>query len=103
MDETQWSLVHSSPYPFTVPYGEISCTSHPSFAREVYYAPDGFTDESYVGTPLNKAAINSLKRDDMRSNVPYSIKKGVDLSVAVNIGIKVCEEPQSVLKSNSFQ
>lgn len=101
MDETQWSLEHSSPYPFTVPYGEISCTSHPSFGREVYYAPDGFTDESYIGTPLNKAAINSLKRDDMRSNVPYSIKTGADLTVVVDIGLKVCDEQEQKLKDGS--
>ena len=100
VDETQWSLEHSSPYPFTVAYGEISCTSHPSFGREVYFAPDGFTDESYVGIPLNKAAVNSLKHDDMLSNVPYSIKTGADLSVAVNIGLKVCDEQQEFLKNN---
>lgn len=100
VDETQWSLEHSSPYPFTVAYGEISCASHPSFGREVYFAPDGFTDESYIGTPLNHAAINSLKHDGMRSNVPYSIKTGADLSVAVNIGLKVCDEQQEFLKNN---
>ena len=100
VDETQWSLEHPSPYPFTVAYGEISCASHPSFGREVYFAPDGFTDESYIGTPLNQAAVNSLKHDDMRSNVPYGIEKGANLSVAVNIGLKVCNEQQEAIKNN---
>ena len=100
VNEMQWSLEHSSPYPFTVAYGEISCGFHPAFGREVYFAPEGFTDESYIGTPLNQAAVNALKHDDMRSNVPYSIKTGADLSVAVNIGLKVCDEQQESLKNN---
>ncbi len=36
----------------------------------------------------------------MRSNVPYSIKTGADLSVAVNIGLKVCDERQEAIKNN---
>lgn len=92
-----WSFEHATPYPFTVPYGEISCGYHPKFGREVYFAPKGFTDESYIGTPLNKAATSSLKSGDMRSNVPYSVKDNFDLSTAISTGLGLCNQYQSLL------
>lgn len=99
--ETTWLDKYTRPYPFTVPSGEISCGSHPILGREVYFEPKGFTDESYIGTPLNKAAVESLKQAGMIPNVPYSIKKGADLSEAREIGLRVCDEQQAMLTSNS--
>lgn len=80
VNEALWTTEHTAPYPFTMPYGEISCGSHPNFGREVYFAPKGFTDESYIGTPLNKSAVDALNQANMRSNVPYSVKEGADLN-----------------------
>lgn len=97
VDEALWPTEYATPYPFTVPYGEISCTSHPNFGREVYFDPKGFTDESYIGTPLNKSAVDSLKQSDMVSNVPYSINEGADLSEAIEVGLRVCDEYQEML------
>ena len=97
VDEVLWSFEHSTPYPFTVPYGEISCSYYPNFGREVYFAPKGFTHESYIGTPLNQSASNSLRHHDMRSNVPYSIREGADLSDAIKVGLRVCDEYQEML------
>lgn len=102
VNEMQWSLEHSSLYPFTVAYGEISCGFHPAFGREVYFAPEGFTDESYIGTPLNKSAVDGLQLGRLAPNVPYSVKKGHDLSEAVQIGLKVCDEQSDMLKSRRF-
>lgn len=89
VNEKTWGANHDTPYPFTVQNGEVSCGSRPIFGREVYFASEGFTDESHIGTPLNKAAAESLKQSGMSSNVPYSIKKGVDLSEARKIGLQV--------------
>lgn len=61
VDEDTWTTKYNTPYPFTVTSGEISCGSHPEFGHEVYFQPTGFTDESYIGTPLNKPANNGLK------------------------------------------
>lgn len=91
VDESTWGENHTTPYPFTAA-GEISCGSHPAFSREVYFEPEGYTDESYIGTPLNQAASKSLKQDGMKPNVPYSIKEGADLSEAIEIGLQVCGE-----------
>lgn len=99
VNETTWLEKYTQPYPFTVPSGEISCGSHPEFGREVYFEPKGFTDESYIGTLLNKAAAESLKQAGMTPNVPYSIKEGANLSEARGIGLRVCEEQQDVLNS----
>lgn len=97
VNEVLWPFDHATPYPFTVPYGEISCGSHPEFGREVYFEPKGFTDESYIGTPLNKAASNSLKHDNITSNVPYSVKEAADLREAIEAGLRVCDEYQKML------
>ena len=96
-DEVLWGFEYTTPYPFTVPYGEISCTSHPKFGREVYFAPEGFTDESYIGTPLNKSSVDALNQANMRPNVPYSVKEGADLSDAIKAGLRVCDEYQDRL------
>lgn len=101
VNEALWPTEHANPYPFTVPYGEISCTSHPKFGREVYFSPKGFTDESYIGTPLNKSAVHSLRHDNMRSNVPYSVREGADLSEAIKAGLRVCNEYQDLLDKNN--
>ena len=94
VDEITWSEKNTKPYPFTVASGEISCGSHPKFGRTVYFESKGFTDESYVGTPLNKSAVNSMKLGRLTSNVPHGVKKGADLSEAVQIGLTVCNEQQ---------
>lgn len=101
VDETMWAANYGTPYPFTVPSGEISCGLDAELGREVYFEPKGFTDESHIGTPLNKIAANALKRDSMQSNVPYRIKQNVDLSEAVKVGLQVCDEMQAMLRSGS--
>ncbi len=87
--EMFWSADHDTPYPFTTS-GEISCVYYPDFGTEIYFEPSGYIDESSIGTPLNKAAAESLKQAGLTPNVPYSIKKGADLSEARQVGLKVC-------------
>ena len=99
VSEQTWSKIYTTPYPFTVPEGEIGCASNPAFGREVYFHPNGYTDESYIGTPLNKAAVDGVKLDGLASNVPYSVKEGTDLNEAVQIGLKVCYEQEDKLAS----
>lgn len=94
--EMFWAIDHDTPYPFTAS-GEIACVYYPSFGREVYFLPEGYTDESYIGTPLNKSAVSSLDKDNMSANVPYSIKQGADLSDAIQLGLKVCDEQSDML------
>lgn len=94
VSEQTWRENYTSPYPFTVSEGEILCASNLSFGREVFFNPKGYTDESYVGTPLNKSAVDGLKLGRLTPNVPYSVKKGADLSEAVQIGLKVCYEQE---------
>lgn len=91
VNESTWHINNDTPYPFTTS-GEIACSDHVEFGRGVFFAPKGFTDESYVGTPLNKAAANILKVSGMAPNVPYSVKDGVDLSEAIQLGMRVCDE-----------
>lgn len=97
VSEETWGTDHTTPYPFTIAEGEISCGSHPAFGREVYFQPKGYTDESYIGTPLNKSAVDSLNQSNMSPNVPYSIKEDTDLSEAIEIGLKVCDEQSDIL------
>ena len=97
VSEQTWNENYTTPYPFTVAEGEIACASNPAFGREVYFHPNGYTDESYIGTPLNKAAVDGVKLDGLASNVPYSVKEGTDLSEAVQIGLKVCYEQENEL------
>ena len=92
VNEQTWNENYTTPYPFTVPEGEIACASNPAFGREVYFHPKGYTDESYIGTPLNKSAIEGLKLNRLMPNVPYNVKEGADLNEAVQIGLKVCDE-----------
>ena len=89
--EIFWFADHDGPYPFTTS-GEISCVYYPEFGTAVYFEPAGYIDESSIGTPLNKAAAESLKQAGLVPNVPYSIKKGVDLSEAREVGLKACGE-----------
>lgn len=89
--EVFWGADHDTPYPFTTD-GEISCVYYPDFGIEVYFEPFGYIEDSSIGTPLNKAAADALKRDGMEPNVPYSIKEGADLSEAVEVGLKACNE-----------
>lgn len=93
--EIFWGADHEKPYPFTVS-GEITCGMGP-FGREVYFEPEGFIDESSIGTPLNKPAQESLKRANMTPNVPYSIEEGADLSDAVEVGLNLCDEQTDLL------
>ena len=87
VNEQTWSKDYTTPYPFTMPEGEILCASNPSFGREVFFHPKGYTDESYVGTPLNKAAVDGLKLSRLTPNVTYSVKEGVVLNETVQIGM----------------
>jgi hypothetical protein len=89
--EVFWGADHDTPYPFTTD-GEISCVYYPDFGIEVYFEPFGYIEDSSIGTPLNKAAADALKRDGMKPNVPYSIKEGADLSEAIEIGLRLCDE-----------
>lgn len=89
--EIFWFADHDGPYPFTTS-GEISCVYYPEFGTAVYFEPAGYIDESSIGTPLNKAAAESLKQAGLVPNVPYSIKKGADLSEAREVGLGVCNE-----------
>ena len=89
--EAFWGAEHDTPYPFTTS-GEITCSDHIELGRGVFFNPVGFTDESYVGTPLNKAAADIIKLSRITPNVPYSVKKGADLSEAREVGLKVCDE-----------
>ena len=99
VNEFTWHIDNDTPYPFTTS-GEIACSDHVEFGRGVFFAPTGFTDESYVGTPLNKAAANILKLSRITPNVPYSIKKGANLDEAREIGLRVCDEQSSPLKDD---
>jgi len=87
VNEQTWSKDYTTPYPFTMPEGEILCASNPSFGREVFFHPKGYTDESYVGIPLNKAAVDGLKLSRLTPNVTYSVKEGVVLNETVQIGM----------------
>ncbi len=89
--EVFWAVDHNMPYPFTTS-GEISCVYYPEFGTEVYFEPAGYSKDSSIGTPLNKAAEEALKRDSMEPNVPYSIKKGADLSEAIEVGLSLCDK-----------
>ena len=89
--EMFWFADHDSPYPFTTS-GEISCVYYPDFGIEVYFEPAGYSKDSSIGTPLNKAAAESLKQAGLTPNVPYSIKKGADLSEAREVGLRECSE-----------
>lgn len=100
VSEQTWGANHTTTYPFTVSEGEISCVSSASFGREVYFEPKGYTDESYIGTPLNESAVNSLVQTNMSANVPYSVKVGVDLSEAIQAGLKVCDEFEDMLANS---
>ncbi|WP_110923991.1 hypothetical protein [Psychrobacter fozii] len=86
--EVFWSADHDVPYLFTTS-GKISHIYYPNFGTEVYFEPADYIDESSIGSPLNKAAAESLKQAGMTPNVPYSIKRGAELSEAREIGLKV--------------
>lgn len=89
VNEVFWGTDHSTPYPFTTS-GEILCVYYPDFGIEVYFEPAGYSEDSSIGTPLNKAAAESLEKQNLTPNVPYSIKKSVDLSEAINVGLATC-------------
>ena len=96
--EAFWGAEHDTPYPFTTS-GEITCSDHIELGRGVFFNPVGFTDESYVGTPLNKAAADIIKLSRITPNVPYSIKKGADLSEAREVGLRACDEQRDKTES----
>ena len=100
VNEQTWVENYTSPYPFTMPEGEIACASNAAFGREVYFHPKGYTDESYIGTPLNKTAVDGLRLGRLTPNVPYSVKERADLNEAVQIGLKVCYEQEDKLKNS---
>lgn len=90
VNEVFWRGNQDTPYPFTTE-GEISCGVHPEFGCAVYFEPVGFTDESYIGTPLNKVAAESLKQTGLKPNVPYRIETDANLSVAIEVGLRACD------------
>lgn len=100
VSESEWGTQHNTAYPFTVPFGEISCGLDVGFGREVYFAPKGYTDEKYISIPLNQAALNSMKAANMVSDVPYAIKEKALLDTAIKIGLNVCDEQRESLKNN---
>lgn len=100
VSETSWATTYTHPYPFTVSEGEISCGVHPAFGREVYFEPKGHIDESSIGIPLNKTAVDAISQRNLTVNVPYSIKDGADLSEAINIGLNVCDEQRDMLANH---
>lgn len=59
-----------------------------------------YVHESCIGTRLNKSAVNSMKLGLLTSNVPYSVKKGANLSEAVQIGLRVCDEQQDKFENS---
>lgn len=89
--EVFWAADHHTPYPFTTS-GEISCVYYPGFGTEVYFEPVGYSKDSSIGTPLNKAAAESLKQAGLVPNVPYSIKKDANLSEAREVGLSLCDK-----------
>lgn len=91
-----WGADHNMPYPFTVS-GEIACVIHPEYGPSVYFHPIEFANESYIGTPINKAAAKSLKQAGITPNVPYKINKGDNLDDAIEVGLKMCDEQQIIL------
>ena len=84
VSESSWAEKQTTPYPFTVVEGEISCGVHPAFGREVYFEPMGYTDESHVGIPLNQSAVQALKHGNLSTTVLSSIKAGANLTEAVH-------------------
>ena len=96
INENTWAANYDTPYPFTVSSGEISCGAHAELGREVYFEPTGFTDESYIGTPLNPTALKSLEQAGMSANVPYSIQQDADLGDAIKVGLQVCDDMQAM-------
>ena len=58
--EAFWGADHDTPYPFTTS-GEIYCIYYPDFGIEVYFEPVGYSEDSSIGTPLNKSAAKALK------------------------------------------
>lgn len=95
VNEAFWGANHNKPYPFTT-NGEISCGVHPTFGPAIYFDPEGFVDDSSIGTPLNKAAAEVLKQSGLTPNVPYNIKKGADLSETRALGLEVCNQQEDV-------
>lgn len=91
--EAFWGADHDTPYPFTTS-GEIYCIYYPDFGIEVYFEPVGYSEDSSIGTPLNQSAAKALKKQNLTPNVPYSIKKGADLSEAIALGLKECRDEQ---------
>ena len=87
--EIFWAADHDTPYPFMTS-GEVSCVYYPDFGIEVYFEPFGYIEDSSIGTPLNKAAAESLKKEGMIPNVPYSINEGADLSEVIDVGLELC-------------
>ena len=100
VSEQTWEKSYTTSYPFTMPKGEIACASNPAFSREVYFHPKVYTDESYIGTPLNKSAVVGLQLGRLTSNVAYSLKEGADLSEAVKTGLRVCHEFENKLANS---
>ena len=70
----------------------IAVLPYLEFGTEVYFEPVGYSKYSSIDTPLNKATAESLNKDGLILNMPYSIKEGADLSEAVEIGLKACVE-----------
>ncbi len=99
VSQTQWAAMNNiNPFPFTVEYGEIACSSN-----EVYFFPnDTANDESLNGWPLNKLAETRLKEAKFKPTVANTIKPNADLSEAIRIGLDHCEKVRSQVASFNF-
>ncbi len=47
-------------------------------------------------------AVDALKKSNMSSNVPYSIKEGADLNEAIQAGLNVCDDFEDRLTNSEF-
>ena len=99
VSKSQWANMDTTkPYPFTVDYGQISC----SLNEVEFYPYDTAYDESQVGLPLNRLAQIRAARADLKPTVEYSIKPNADLSEAIQMGLEHCKKVNAQLaKFNS--
>lgn len=90
INEELWRFDHSALYPFTA-NGELSCEDHPLVGKAVFFNPENYTNEFYVGTPLNDSAQRLINLIDVESNVPYTIKDNADLREINALGESLCD------------
>ena len=89
INKSLWTMEgNTTPYPFTVKYGNITCSM-----KKVYFYPnDTANDESQIGQPVNRLAQLSLERNNITSTVANTIKANADLSDVIKIGLNICKQ-----------